>query len=74
MSAFVLDRQYSPRLHERLEEISREIGTLLLTFAPLDAVVWRDQRERESPLLLFLFAGALFILVALWSEQRRNRE
>lgn len=69
----MLTGQRSLLLRERLEEISREIGTLLLAFTPLDAVVWSDQRERGSLLLLFLFAGALFIFIALLSEQRRTR-
>ena len=60
-------------LRERLEEISREIGTLLLAFTPLDAVVWSDQRQLGLRLLLFMLSGVLFIVVALLSETRRNR-
>ena len=59
------------RLIERIEEIAREIGTLLLVFAPLDAVVG-DYRTQRSWMLLFFALGIFFTGVALTSEYRRQ--
>ena len=56
---------------ERVEEITREIGTLFLVFAPLDAVVG-DSRTQRSWMLLFFALGILFTGVALTSELRRR--
>ena len=60
-----------PKLMERIEEIAREIGTLFLVFAPLDAVLG-DYRAPRSWMLLFVVLGILFIGVALTSEYRRR--
>ena len=60
-----------PILMERFEEIAREIGTLLLVFAPLDAALG-DYRAQRSWMLLFFGLGILFIGIALTSEHRRR--
>ena len=56
---------------ERIEEIAREIGTLFLVFAPLDAVVG-DYRTQRSWMLLFFALGIFLTTVALTSEHRRR--
>src|SRR5579862_456911 len=52
------------RLHERLEDLCREAGTLLLTFTPLDAVLWSDKPNRGALTLTFLFFAVLLITAA----------
>ena len=57
-------------LSQRLEDAAREIGTLLMAFAPLDAIL-TDAGRRGSVLLLLLF-GALLFTGALFFEKRRR--
>ena len=59
-------------LRERLEDLFREIGTLLLAFAPLDAVLWGERADRTSLVLTFVVIALLLITIAIVSEKRRN--
>jgi len=47
----------------------REVGILLIAFAPLDAVL-AENREARSTLLLFLALGGFLFAVALIIEWR----
>jgi hypothetical protein len=58
---------------ERLEEAAREIGVLLMAFAPLDVALTDRPSTRWTPLLLFFVTGVLFLGGALASERRRQR-
>lgn len=58
-------------LRRRLEDLLREIGTLLFAFTPLDAVLWRDRPDRAELVLTFVSIGLALILVAVFSELRR---
>jgi hypothetical protein len=60
-------------VRRRLEDLAREIGTLLLAFTPLDAVLWRDSADHDGLLLTFLTGGIAFVAIALVSESRRLR-
>jgi hypothetical protein len=54
---------------ERIEEALREIGTLLMTFAPLDAAV--NPKESGGRLLIFFVIGLIVFLLALRLERSR---
>ena len=64
-------RATDTKLWERTEEIIREIGTLFMAFAPLDAVLG-DNRLRWKWMLFFFVLGILLIVVALVSEKWRK--
>lgn len=55
---------------ERVEDAFREIGTLLMTFAPLDAALNRDTNALS--LLIFFAVGVIVFLVALRLERSRE--
>ena len=57
---------------ERLEDAMREVGTLLIAFAPLDAAL-AEQRGKTGLLLLFMIVGVLLFLVSVLIERRRSR-
>jgi hypothetical protein len=59
---------------DRVEDAMREIGTLILAFAPLDAVFSTDGGGRPRSVLLFILWGLSFFLGALLLEWRRVRE
>ena len=59
-------------IRERLEETVREIGTLLIAFTPLDAVLWADQPGWRSRALIFALLGVSFLGGALASEYWRR--
>ena len=61
------------RLRERAEDLLREIGTLLLAFAPLDAVLWGERPERLTLVLTFILVGISLTMIAFYSELRRLR-
>jgi hypothetical protein len=63
-----------PSIEERLNEILREIGVLLLAFAPLDAALGSERPDRWSLVLLFVTLGISLIVISLLNEQRRRRE
>ena len=60
-------------IRERLEDLSREIGTLLLAFTPLNAVLWGDRADRGELMLTFVLAAIALITVSFLSETRRIR-
>jgi hypothetical protein len=55
---------------ERVEDALREIGTLLLAFAPLDAAL-SEGRMPIGFLLLFVGSGLLLFVAALLMERKR---
>jgi len=59
------------RLGDRVLEGMREVGVLLIAFAPLDAALVESPKARRS-LLLFLSLGCFLFLWALFLEWRRN--
>ena len=58
---------------ERIGDAMREIGTLLIAFAPLDAALTERREHVAVFLLLFLGLGALLFIGALVLERRRSR-
>ena len=56
---------------ERIEEALREVGVLLMTFAPLDAAVSSDASRAE--LLIFFGFGLILFVLALTLEGSRHR-
>jgi hypothetical protein len=54
--------------YERAEDAMREVGTLLVAFAPLDAVL--TEPGRRGYVLLFCLGGALLFIGALLLEKR----
>lgn len=61
-------------IHHRTEELFREVGALLIAFAPLDAALASSEPNRWGYLLLFMSLGTLLTLIALIYEFRRSRE
>ena len=59
---------------DRVEDAMREIGTLVLAFAPLDAVFSPEGSGSLGSVLLFVLLGLSFFLLALLLERRRARE
>lgn len=57
---------------ERIEDALREIGTLLMTFAPLDAAI--NPAESGIRLLIFFVVGVIVFVLALRLERRRLDE
>jgi hypothetical protein len=57
------------RARERIEEAAREIGVLLIAFAPLDAVL--AEPRRVPTLLFFVMLGVSLFAAALVMERRR---
>jgi hypothetical protein len=57
-------------VRERVEDGMREVGTLLMTFAPLDAAL--AQPRALGGLLIFLLVGAFFFTLAVVLEARRG--
>jgi hypothetical protein len=58
---------------ERVEDGMREVGTLLIAFAPLDAAFSVASPHLVGLVLLFLCLGALLFVAAMTSERRRTR-
>ena len=56
---------------QRVEELFREVGTLLLAFTPLDASLSADRGFRWQSLLLFVPVGLFLFVIAVLSERRR---
>jgi cyanate permease len=63
-----------PSVRERFEDILREVGTLLVAFAPLDVALTAEKTKSWSSMLLFLSLGLLFLTIALVAEQRRHHD
>jgi hypothetical protein len=57
---------------ERIEDAMREIGTLLLAFAPLDAALSEGRLPASAFLLLFLGLGLSLFVGALAMERKRT--
>ncbi len=60
-------------VRERVEDAMREVGTLLIAFAPLDAAFNAERSYIVALLLIFLSAGALLFTGAIALEWRRTR-
>ncbi len=60
-------------LAERIEDAMREVGTLVIAFAPLDAA-FAGGPIRAALLLLFAIYGVLLLVGSLWLEGRRSRD
>jgi hypothetical protein len=58
-------------VQERLEDAMREIGTLLVAFAPLDAAL-ADQPGQGGRLLQFMIFGVLLFAGSVLLERRRS--
>lgn len=59
------------RIGDRLLEGAREVGVLLIAFAPLDAAL-AEREEVRRFLLLFLGLGCFLFILALGLEWRRD--
>ena len=57
---------------ERLEDAIREVGTLLIAFAPLDAAL-AERPGSTGLLLLFMVFGVLLFIGSLLIERKRSR-
>lgn len=57
-------------VQERIGDAMREVGTLLITFAPLDAAL-SESRNVIRGLLYFLGIGLVLFAGSLWLERRR---
>ena len=68
-----MQRTHRTSLAERFEEIGREIGALLIVFAPLDAA-FSDSEFRWRWMLIFLLLGIFFIGIALATEHRSRND
>jgi hypothetical protein len=60
-------------VQERLEDAMREVGTLLVAFAPLDAALAEGGRATRA-LLFFLLIGMALFAGSLWLERRRKHD
>jgi hypothetical protein len=58
---------------ERIEAAAREIGVLLIAFAPLDAAVNAAQGQKVGSLLYFALLGLCLFTVAMLMEWYRKR-
>jgi len=58
---------------ERIEDAMREVGTLLIAFAPLDAALSEGRMPTAAFLLLFLGLGLTLFVGALLIEKGRTR-
>jgi hypothetical protein len=65
---------HHPSIRERVEDVLREVGTLLVAFAPLDVALGGEKTKSWSSMLLFLSLGLLFLIIALVAEQRRHHD
>jgi hypothetical protein len=59
---------------ERVEEALREIGVLLIAFAPLDVALTSHTAANANYLLLFLGLGIYFFVGALILERIRGKD
>ena len=59
---------------ERIEDAMREVGTLLIAFAPLDAALSEGPMPAATFLLLFLGLGLTLFAGALLIERMRTRD
>ncbi|HEV2671763.1 MAG TPA: hypothetical protein VGU74_11760 [Gemmatimonadales bacterium] len=59
-------------VQERVEDAMREVGTLLITFAPLDAAFVESRSDAIVLLLFFWIVGVSLFAGSLWLERRRS--
>ena len=59
-------------VRERIEEAARQIGVLLIAFAPLDAAVNAAQGQKLGSLLYFVALGVGLFTVGIWMELVRK--
>ena len=57
----------------RLEDVAREVGTLMLAFAPLDAEFADPAIRGHARVLRYVAFGVFLLGMALASELRRGR-
>ena len=62
------------RTRKRIEDFGREVGTLLVAFAPLDAALGSDRPGQWRVMLLFVAAGLSFVGGSLITAHRRERD
>ncbi len=62
------------KTRKRIEDFAREVGTLLVAFAPLDAALGSDRPGKWRLMLLFAGAGLMCVGGALIAEHRRERD
>ena len=60
-------------VQERVEDAMREVGTLLITFAPLDAAL-AEYGGVARKFLFFLIVGVVLFAGSLWLERRRTHD
>ena len=58
---------------ERIEDLCREGGLLILVFVPIDFSIATEPSEHLVPLLSLLVVGVILLGVGLFSEQLRLR-
>ena len=60
-------------VQERVEDAMREVGTLLIAFAPLDAALAESRSVDRVLLFFFLLLGVVLFVASLWLERRTSR-
>jgi hypothetical protein len=60
-------------VQERVEDAMREVGTLLITFAPLDAAL-AEGSGMAGKFLSFVIVGVALFAGSLWLERRRTHD
>ncbi len=60
-------------VQERVEDAMREVGTLLIAFAPLDAALAESRSVVRVLLFFFLLLGVVLFVASLWLERRTSR-
>lgn len=69
------NQKKAARLYERIQEALREVGVLLMAFAPLDAALTEDALRAARVLALFLTGGMILFATALaleWSQENES--
>ena len=61
------------KVQERVEDAMREVGTLLITFAPLDAALAEDSGTARK-FLSFVIVGVVLFAGSLWLERRKTHD
>ncbi len=69
-----MDKSELKTIGERIEDAMREVGVLLIAFAPLDVALNHHQAGDLNFLLLFLGLGAALFTGALLLEGRRGKD
>jgi hypothetical protein len=69
-----VDKSETKKVAERVEDAIREIGVLLIAFAPLDVALNRHVGGDFTYLLLFLGLGEFLFVGALILERIRGQE